>query len=79
MPGRRLGLLTERRAALFWLLAGGGAGRYLFAMDVLYDRQHGIWGMGGNGVVELAINLVTLGLSLFVLRWARVRRHTLIA
>jgi hypothetical protein len=70
-------LLTERRAALFWLLAGGGAGLYLFGMDVLYDLQHGVWGKGGNGLVELAINLVTLGLSLFVLRWAWVRRHDL--
>ena len=70
-------LLTARRAALFWLLAGGGAGLYLFAMDVLYDLQHGIWGKGANGLVELAINLVTLGLSLFVLRWAWVRRDVL--
>jgi hypothetical protein len=72
-------LVTTRRAALFWLLAGGGAGLYLFGMDVLYDLQHHIWGKGGNGLVELAINLVTLGLSLFVLRWAWVRRHTLLA
>jgi len=70
-------LTTARRAALFWLLAGGGAGPYLFAMDVLYDLQHGIWGKGGNGLVELAINLVTLGLSLFVLRWAWVRRDVI--
>ncbi len=49
-------LVTARRAALFWLLAGGGAGLYLFAMDVLYDLQHGVWGKGANGVMELAIN-----------------------
>ena len=42
-------LWTARRAALFWLLAGGGAGLYLFAMDVLYDLQHGVWGKGANG------------------------------
>ena len=70
-------LTTARRAALFWLLAGGGAGLYLFAMDVLYDLQHGIWGKGGNGLVELAINLVTLGLSLYVLQWAWGRRDVL--
>jgi hypothetical protein len=70
-------LVTARRTALFWLLAGGGAGLYLFAMDVLYDLQHGIWGRGSNGVVELAINLLTLGLSLFVLRWTWVRRDAL--
>ena len=72
-------LWTARRAALFWLLAGGGAGLYLFAMDVLYDLQHGVWGKGANGVVELVINVVTLALSLFVLRWTWVRRDALLA
>ena len=72
-------LVTARRAALFWLLAGGGAGLYLFGMDVLYDLQHGVWGKGGNGVIELIINLLTLGLSLFVLRWAWVRRNELLS
>jgi hypothetical protein len=70
-------LVTSRRAALFWLLAGGGAGLYLFGMDVLYDLQHGVWGKGGNGLMELLINLLTLGLSLFVLRWTWVRRDAL--
>lgn len=70
-------LVTSRRMALFWLLAGGGAGLYLFAMDVLYDLQHGIWGKGANGLVELAINVLTLGLSVFVLRWTWVRREAL--
>jgi hypothetical protein len=62
-------LVGRRRAALFWLLAGGGAGLYLFGMDVLYDLEHGVWGKGTNGIIELLINLLTLGLSLFVLRW----------
>jgi hypothetical protein len=31
-----------------------------------------------NGIVELCINLLTLGLSLFVLRWAWVRREVLL-
>jgi hypothetical protein len=72
-------LWTARRAALFWLLAGGGAGLYLFCMDVLYDLQHGIWGKGANGVVELVINVVTLGLSVFVLRWTWVRRDSFLS
>ncbi len=72
-------LVGERQAALFWLLAGGGAGLYLFGMDVLYDLQHGVWGKGGNGLMELAINVLTLVLSLFVLRWAWVRRDALLA
>ena len=72
-------LVTARRAALLWMLAGGGAGLYLFAMDVLYDLQHGVWGKGGNGLVELAINVLTLVLSLTVLRWAWTRRDALLA
>jgi hypothetical protein len=72
-------LWTSRRAALFWLLAGGGAGLYLFAMDVLYDLQHGVWGKGSNGVMELIINIVTLALSLFVLRWTWLRREALLS
>jgi len=72
-------LVAQRRAALFWLLAGGGAGLYLFAMDVLYDLEHGVWEKGGNGLVELAINLLTLVLSLTVVRWAWTRRDDLLA
>jgi hypothetical protein len=72
-------LVTSRRAALFWLLAGGGAGLYLFGMDVLYDLQHSVWGKGGNGLMELVINLVTLGLSIFVLCWGWGRRDALLA
>jgi hypothetical protein len=72
-------LLTRRRGALFWLLAGGGAGLYLFGMDDLYDLQHGVWGHGANGLVELVINLLTLGLSVFVLRWTWARRDDLLA
>jgi hypothetical protein len=71
-------LWARRPSALFWLLAGGGAGLYLFAMDTLYDLEHGIWAKGGNGLVELAINIVTLMLSLAVLRWAWTHRHPLL-
>jgi hypothetical protein len=72
-------LRTKRPAALFWLLAGGGGGIYLFCMDVLYDLEHGIWGKGANGLIELLINIVTIGLSVYVLRWAWLRRHELLA
>ncbi len=41
--------------------------------------QHGVWGRGGNGLVELAINALTLGLSLFVLRWTWLRREALLS
>jgi hypothetical protein len=78
LVGAAVTLWARRPVALFWLLAGGGAGLYLFAMDSLYDIEHGIWGKGGNGLVELGINIVTLILSLAVLRWAWLRRHPLL-
>ncbi len=48
-------------------------------MDVLDDLQHGVWGKGANGVMELVINLVTLALSVFVLRWTWARRDALLS
>jgi len=77
--GGSLALLARRPSALVFLVAGAGAGLYLFAMDVLYDLEHGVWAKGGNGLVELAINVVTLVLSLGVLRWAWRRRAALLA
>src|SRR3954449_567290 len=66
--------------ALFWLLAGGGAGLYLFGMDVLYDAENGIWwNSGAGGVIELVINVVTLVVSIWLLRWAWQRRDALLA
>lgn len=69
---------ARRPTALFWLLAGGGAGIYLFAMDALYDVEHGIYGRGAGGLVELAINLVTFALSAWFLTWAWRRRFALL-
>src|SRR4051794_35871366 len=66
--------------ALFWLLAGGGAGLYLFGMDALYDLENSIWwDSGAGGVIELAINVVTLAVSVWLLRWAWQRREALLA
>jgi hypothetical protein len=60
-----------RDVAVLWLLAGGGAGLYLFGMDVLYDLERGIWWRwGAGGVIELVINLLTLTVSAGVMRWA---------
>jgi hypothetical protein len=72
-------LATRRTAALLWLLAGGGAGFYLFGMDVLYDLEHDIWGKGANGIIELAINLLTLSLSVIVVAWSWLRREQLLS
>ena len=64
--------------ALFWLLAGGGAGVYLFALDVLYDIEHGVWFANGGGVIELGINAVTIMFSVSLLRWGWSRRFRLL-
>ena len=72
--GAAWSLKTRRDSALGWLLAGGGAGLYLFSMDVLYDAEHGIWTKGGNGVIEATINVATLVISLGMLRWTWRRR-----
>lgn len=65
--------------ALLWLLLAGGAAGYLFCMDVLYDLEHGVWwSSGAGGVVELAINALTVGVSLWLGRWTWRRRATLL-
>lgn len=77
-----LALVALRRhspTALMWLIAAGSAGMYLFGMDVLYDLENDIYGMGAGGIIELAINLITLAFSAIALRWAWSRRDALLA
>ncbi|MHB8329576.1 MAG: hypothetical protein ACYDD6_08140 [Acidimicrobiales bacterium] len=78
LAGSAWALLRRRPAALGWLLAGAGAGLYLFGMDVLYDIEHGIWAKGAGGGIELAINIATLVVSLGILRWTWRRRAALL-
>lgn len=62
--------------AVLFLLLGAGAGLYLGAMDVLYDLEHGVWAQGANGLMELAINVVTVGAATGFARWVwRARRR----
>ena len=72
-------LHRRQPTALLWLLLGSGGGLYLFSMDVLYDLEHGIWGRGANGLVELGINIVTLAVATFLGRWSWQRRDALLA
>lgn len=65
--------------ALLWLVASGSAGLYLFGLDVLYDLQNDIYGKGVGGVIEAAINLITLAFAVIALRWAWTRRGALLA
>lgn len=71
-------LVTRRPTALLWMLLGSGGGFYLLGMDVLYDLQHGVWGEGANGLVELAINILTLVVSVAVGSWAWRHRDDLV-
>src|SRR3954453_3880868 len=76
------GLVTPTRRtpmALFWPLAAGSAGLYLFGMDLLYDLEHGIFVSGGGGVIEALIVTATLVFSLTILRFAWARRAELLA
>jgi hypothetical protein len=72
-------LSRQSSFSLFWLLAGGGAGIYLFCMDVLYDLEHGVWTKNGGGVIELGVNIVTLVFSVTLLRWAWTNRRNLLS
>ncbi len=74
------GVALRRRSAsaVLWLLMAAGAGGYLFSIDVAYDLQHGIWAKGGNGLVELSINVLTLVLSVAIARWTWVHRTELL-
>lgn len=78
--GALVGLRSGSPAALLWLLLAGGAGIYLFCMDALYDVEHSIWwSSGAGGVIELAINLLTIGVSVWFLRWTWRRRDALLS
>jgi len=71
-------LLARRRLAFGTLLVAGGAGLYLFCMDVLYDAEHGIWAKGTGGAVEALINVATLVINVAIVRWAWRRRAELL-
>jgi hypothetical protein len=72
-------LRARRPSALGWLLVAGGAGLYLFRMDVLYDAEHGIWTKGGGGAIEAVINVATLVINLSLLAWSWNHRVALLA
>lgn len=72
-------LLRRSASALLWLLALGGAGLYLLAMDVLYNLRHDIYTDGHAGLIELAINAITATLSVTALGWAWTSRAQLLA
>jgi hypothetical protein len=77
-----LALVTLRRrqeSALFWLLAAGSSGLYLFGMDFLYDVENGIFAKGGGGAVEAVIVLLELVFAVTVLTWSWRHRGELLS
>lgn len=71
--------IRRHPAALFWLIAAGSAGLYLFGMDLLYDLEHHILFTSAGGVAEALIVTLTLAFSLTALRYAWWHRDELIA
>jgi hypothetical protein len=71
-------LRQRRPSALFWLIASGSAGLYLFGMDFLYDVENGIFATGAGGVFEAVIVTLTLAFSLTALTWSWRERGELL-
>jgi hypothetical protein len=72
-------LTARRSSALLWLLAAGGAGGFLVAVDVLYNLQHGVWFASQRGLAELVRNLATGAGTIGLFTWAWPRRAELLA
>ena len=71
-------LTARRSSALLWLLAAGGAGGFLVAVDVLYNLQHGVWFASARGLTELVRNLATGAGTVGLFTWAWPRRAELL-
>jgi hypothetical protein len=72
-------LVKRSPTAMASLLVAGGAGLYLFCMDVLYDAEHGIWTRGAGGAIEAVINLATLLINAGLIAWSWANRAALVA
>ena len=72
-------LAGRRPTALLWLLAAGGAGGFLLAVDLLYNLQHGVWFASQRGLAELLRNLATGAGTVGLFAWAWPRRAELLA
>jgi hypothetical protein len=72
-------LAGRRPTALLWLLAAGGAGGFLLAVDVLYNLQHGVWFASQRGLAELLRNLATGAGTVWLFTWTWPRRAELLA
>jgi hypothetical protein len=46
-------------------------------VEVRYDLEYGVWSHGANGLVELAIDIVTLAVATLLTRWVWFHRREL--
>jgi hypothetical protein len=72
-------LWRRQESALFWLLSAGSAGLYLFAMDVLYDIENGIFSKGGGGAFEAVIVVLEVVFAVTILTWSWRHRGELLS
>ncbi len=72
-------LWRRRSSALFWLLVGGSSSIYLGLMDVLFDLENAVYlaprGDWGAVVTEVAINVYSLGVGAWALRFGWANRR----
>jgi len=69
-------LTLDRPSGTFWLIAAGSASLYLAGMDITFDLQNDVYATGGGAVVaEIAINVASLALGIWLLQagWKRIR------
>jgi hypothetical protein len=68
-------VLRSSPYAVFWALAGAGAGLFLALVDIAFDVRHGLWATGTEGWLEAAIVAAILATSVTVaalgLGWLR--------
>jgi hypothetical protein len=71
-------LFRRRPIAIFGLLMTASAGFFLASMDILYDLENGVYTLVFQNpetvIVEIFINLITVGLSGTFLWWALAHR-----
>ena len=74
-------LWKRKQSAMFWLLAGGSASIFLGLMDVLFNLENSVYKAGDAGAVvtEALINVYSLGVGAWTLRFGWVNRAWLLS
>jgi hypothetical protein len=74
-------LWRRRPTALLWMLLGSSASIYLGLLDTLFNLENGIYRghSGASLAVEVAINVLSFAIPVYVLVFAWRSRHQLLA